>query len=307
VIENFSPRVFDGFQLTWELIQSLNPRASFLRMPAFGLDGPWRDRTAFSQTIEGLTGLAWRTGDAHGPPTLLRGACDPVAGVTAALGFLSALELRDNTGVGSFIEIPMVEAALNVSAELIVNESAYGRVTGRIGNRHPVFAPQGVYRCDGDDAWIAFTVVNDEQWDALCDIVEAPSCKTLDLDARRSVEDKLDELIAAWARKTTSAAAIRALAALDIPAAEVARAADVTQHPHLRVRRFVETIHHPLLGVHETLGFPFHSDGFPDFWVRTAAPTLGAHNTDVLTTLLSVAPDEIARLEAERVIGEQPL
>ena len=91
-----------------------------VRMPAFGLDGPWRDRPGFAQTMEQVTGLAWLTGHVDDQPRIQRGPCDPNGGMHAVVGALVALELRDRTGVGSLVESTMFEAALNISAELIV-------------------------------------------------------------------------------------------------------------------------------------------------------------------------------------------
>ena len=73
-------------------------RARMIRMPAFGLDGPWRDRVGFAQTMEQATGMAWMTGPADGPPVIPRGACDPIAGLHAAFAAIAALEIRDRTG-----------------------------------------------------------------------------------------------------------------------------------------------------------------------------------------------------------------
>ena len=91
-----------------------------VRMPAFGLDGPWRDRTGFAQTMESVSGMAWRTGFPDGPPTLVRGACDPIAGMHAVIAALLASLERDHSGRGHTVESVMVEAALNVAAEQLV-------------------------------------------------------------------------------------------------------------------------------------------------------------------------------------------
>ena len=126
VIENFSPRVMENFGLDWDAVHAVNPRAVMVRMPAFGLDGPWRDRTGFAQTMEQITGMAWVTGFADGPPLIPRGACDPLAGMHAVFALLVALEARDRTGEGMLVEVTMVEAALNAAAEQVVEHSADG-------------------------------------------------------------------------------------------------------------------------------------------------------------------------------------
>lgn len=116
VIENFSPRVMDQFGLTAEVLLDVNPRLVVARMPAFGLDGPWRDRVGFAPTMEQLAGLAWVTGLPDGPPVTPRGACDPLAGVHAAFAVLAALNFTDRTGTGQQLELPMLETVLNVAA-----------------------------------------------------------------------------------------------------------------------------------------------------------------------------------------------
>ena len=137
VVENFTPRVFEQFGITWDDLVSINPRLVFARMPTFGLDGPWRDRPGFAQTMESLSGLAWLTGHVDDQPRLQGGPCDPNAGVHAAFAIIAALADRDRTGEGCLVEIPMVESALNIAAEQVVEYSAYGAVLERDGNRSP--------------------------------------------------------------------------------------------------------------------------------------------------------------------------
>src|SRR6185312_12328173 len=104
----------DGIRLVNELIKradvllALNPRLVVVRMPAFGLTGPWRDRVGFAPTMEQIAGLAWVTGLADGPPIPPRGACDPLAGAHAAFALLAALEFADRTGRGQLVEVPMI-------------------------------------------------------------------------------------------------------------------------------------------------------------------------------------------------------
>ena len=106
-----------NFDLEWDVVHAANPRATMVRMPAFGLDGPWRDRVGFAQTMEQASGMAWMTGPADGPPLIPRGVCDPLAGLHAAFAAIAACEIRDRTGTGVHVESTMVEAALNIAAE----------------------------------------------------------------------------------------------------------------------------------------------------------------------------------------------
>ena len=80
VVENFTPRVLEQFGLDYETVRALRPDVVMLRMPAFGLTGPWRDRPGFAQTMEQITGMAWVTGYDGGPPIIAGGVVDPMVG-----------------------------------------------------------------------------------------------------------------------------------------------------------------------------------------------------------------------------------
>ena len=175
LVENFTPRVMEQFGFDWDRVHALNGELIMVRMPAFGLDGPWRDRTGFAQTMECLTGMSWLTGFADGPPVLVRGACDPLAGMHAAFATMLALVARDRHGGGRLVEAAMVESVLNAAAEQVVEYSSSGTLLGRDGNRGPSAAPQGVYPCAGDDEWIAVAVASDEQWRSLRALLGSPS------------------------------------------------------------------------------------------------------------------------------------
>ncbi len=130
IVENYTPRVLESFGLTWDTVSALNPRAVMVRMPAFGLTGPWRDRPGFAQTMEQITGLAWMTGFPDDQPRIQRGPCDPNGGLHAAFAGLVALARRERTGEGALVEAPMFEAALSVAAEQVIEWTAYGQSHG---------------------------------------------------------------------------------------------------------------------------------------------------------------------------------
>ena len=171
VIENFSPRVMDQFGLGADTLLELNPRVVLVRMPAFGLTGPWRDRVGFAPTMEQIAGLAWVTGLPDGPPVAPRGACDPLAGAHAAFVTLAALEFVDRTGRGQLVEVPMIETVLNVTAVQTIEFEVFGVVMERRGNRGHTGAAQDVYRCAGEDCWVAVSVRSDAERRALTELI----------------------------------------------------------------------------------------------------------------------------------------
>jgi crotonobetainyl-CoA:carnitine CoA-transferase CaiB-like acyl-CoA transferase len=104
VLVNFSPRVFDRFGLTDGAVREINPGVVYARMPAFGLDGPWRDRVGFTQTMEQLTGMAELTGFPDTPPKIMNGPCDPLAGYHTVFAVLAALRASRLDDKGRAIE-----------------------------------------------------------------------------------------------------------------------------------------------------------------------------------------------------------
>jgi crotonobetainyl-CoA:carnitine CoA-transferase CaiB-like acyl-CoA transferase len=310
VVENFTPRVLDNFGFTWERVHEINPRTCLVRMPAFGLTGPWRDRTGFAQTMEQLSGMAWLTGFPDGLPMIPRGACDPLVGMHAAFAVMAALTERDRSGVGRFIEITMVEAALNVAAELVIEQTAYGAELTRAGNRGPVAAPQGVYRCRGRDRWLALAVVDDAHWTALTQVMSLGALAgRTDLDAaagRRAAADEIDEAIAAAVAEADVEVLTAALLDAGIPAAVVTPALFVIDGPQAVARGFGERIEHPIIGSHDLYGLPFRFASRPGPWFSRHAPLLGESNAAILGGELGLDAAELHRLTEHAVIGDRP-
>ncbi len=180
IVENFTPRVLDQIGLDFEAVQAIRSDAILLRMPGFGLDGPWRDNPAFAYVIEAASGVSWLTGYPDRNPYEPYSIGDPNAGIHAANALLLALEHRRTTGQGVMIEAAMVDAALNIAAEQVIEYSAYGALLQRAGNRGPAAAPQNVYRtAEVDefgrlDSWVAIAVADDEQWAGLCAALGGP-------------------------------------------------------------------------------------------------------------------------------------
>ncbi len=315
VVENFTPRVMEGFGLDWPAIRAANPRCIFVRMPAFGLDGPWRDHTGFAQTMEQMTGLAWLTGHRDDQPRIQRGPCDPLAGMHAAFALLVALSERERTGRGAHVECTMVEGALNAAAEQLVELTAYGRLMQREGNRSPAAAPQGLYPCRGHDAaarprWLALSVETDAQWRALVGVLGEPpwakDAALATLAGRRAAHDAIDAELRPWAAARELDAAVAELLAAGVPAAPVADPRTLPRNPQLAARGFHERLAHPVAGAHAFPGPPFRYASV-ERWLRAPAPTLGQHGREVLAELAGLAAAELDALAADGVIGERPV
>ncbi len=309
MVENYTPRVIENWDLGWERLKEINPRLVMCRMPAFGLDGPWRDRVGFAQTMEQLSGLSWVTGHRDGPPIMPNGPCDPLGGMHAAFAMLTALEQRDATGVGCMIEAPLVESALNLAAEEVLEFSAFGRIGERLGNRCRERAPQGVYRCEGDEQWVARLrrgrAVACTGGTARHTRVDAGS------RARRPSPGVSTHMISLISTSPSGSAprgasdAVDRLLAAGVAAAPVVDNRDVVTHAVFEARGFAEWSDHPVTGRLPVTTLPYRWSGI-ERWIRCPAPTLGQHNHEVLSSILGLDKEEIERLEEAGVIGTRP-
>jgi crotonobetainyl-CoA:carnitine CoA-transferase CaiB-like acyl-CoA transferase len=272
VVENFTPHVLEQFGLDYDAVRAARPDVIMVRMPAFGLAGPWRERPGFAQTMEQITGMAWVTGYEGGPPIIPGGVVDPMVGAHAALAIVAALEHRDRTGEGQLLEVPLLEVATAVTAEQVICHSIDGTMLERRGTG-------GVYRTLGDDTWVAVDLGSDP----------------MAAEAR-----------AEWCATRDATAAAAELRAAGVPAAAMVFGSALLDDPQVRARSFFEEIDHPHVGLQEYPTWPMRMSAGPDRYWRGRAPTLGEHTDEVLREELGVSDDELARLREAHVIGTTP-
>lgn len=309
VIENFSPRVLENLKISWEVLHALNEKLILMRLPAFGLDGPWRDRGGFAMNIEQVSGLAWRTGFPDGPMLIPRGPCDPLGGSHALFAIQLALRDRERSGEGQLVEVPLVEVGLNASAEQVIEFSAYGKRIGREGNRSRGAAPQGIYRTQGDDAWVAVSIESDAQWEGLRAALGDPAWARDEAYAsapgRLAEHDAIDAELRRELAKLERDGCVEALANAGVPAAPIVNALETGSNPQARARGFFQEIEHPLSGKTPYGSYPARFDGRYAEWSRPA-PTLGQHNEEVLREQLGLSDEELEELREAKIIGTLP-
>jgi crotonobetainyl-CoA:carnitine CoA-transferase CaiB-like acyl-CoA transferase len=316
IVESYTPRVLERIGLDFDAIRALRPDAVLVRMPGFGVDGPWRDDGAFAYVIEDASGLTWLTGYPDQNPFEPYSLGDPNAGLHALNALLLGLEHRHRTGEGVLIEAAMVDAALNVAAEQVIEFSAYGSLLQRSGNRGPAAAPQNLYLSAGvdefgrADCWVAIAVASDPQWIALRTALGEPEWAMdpalLDAAGRRSAHDLIDEHLGDWCLGRGADEIVETLWSAGVPVAKVMQPHRQSELPQLAAREFFESVDHPVNGTipHSTLPIRF-SDGPSRLHVRHA-PLLGQHNAELLAEL-GLTPDDIAALEAHGTIGRVPV
>jgi crotonobetainyl-CoA:carnitine CoA-transferase CaiB-like acyl-CoA transferase len=315
LVENYTPRVLENLGLDYAGVRALRPDTIMVRMPGFGLEGPWRDNPAFAYIIEDASGLTWLTGHSNQNPVEPYSIGDSNAGLHALTALLVALEHRRRTGDGVLVEAAMVDAAINVAAEQVIEYSAYGRLLQRDGNRGPVAAPQNLYRtADIDefgraDCWVAVAVATDGQWEALRDLLGNPQWavdpELTTADGRRTRHDTIDEHLSAWCEHRSGDDIVALLWDAGVPVAKVVQPHRVADLPQVIARGFYETVEHPVSPPARHATLPFRLSESPDRFHVTHAPLLGEHNHELLIRA-GFSAAEISGLESDGIIGHAP-
>jgi benzylsuccinate CoA-transferase BbsF subunit len=227
-----------------------------------------------------------------------------------AVAILAAIAQRQRTGKGQQVEVSGVEASLHHIPEALMDWALNRRVRRAAGNDHPMMAPHGVYRCAGEDRWIAISVYRDEQWRALRAAMGDPEwARDPRFDARaarRRHRAELDARLGEWTRAHDPIALMAALQQRRVPAAAVHDAADHARDPHWRARGF----HQPTLlegyGTFPLPTSPWVLDG-ERLGVRLPPPRLGEHDDSIYSGMLGLSDAEIAALRRESYLGDVPL
>lgn len=310
VLENYSARVVEQFGIGYDDLCAIKPDVIMVRMPGFGLEGPWRDYVGWAMVIEQATGMASVTGPPE-RPMHPGGLADPVIGMHAAVAVQAALAHRDRTGEGQLIEVAQLETGANLTAELVLEWSVNGRRVERHGNRDPRLAPQGVYRCRTEGPmpeWVAVSVVTDEQWRSLTQVLDRPDWADdpglATLAGRWARHDELDEGIAAWTRDRAPTEVVAALRAGGLPVAPVLTVPRMYDDPQLVARGYYQELDHARTGTRRYPGWPAQFS-FLTQHHRRGSPTLGQHNREILTEELGLSDAEVDALARDGIIGDR--
>ena len=294
LVENFSATVMTRLGLGYDTLREINPRLVYVSMSGMGHTGPRAGWVSYADTVSassGLTGLTgWGPGDLVG---VIYGHGDIVAGLQAALATLAALEHRAETGSGQHIDLSQLEAiAAHMGTSLLTSARS------PIGNAHPVWSPQGVYRCLGADNWLAISVRSDQEWAALCGVIERPELVSRGATAadRRRHGDLVDEAIGGWTRTLPADLAAELLQLQGVPAGAVQDGRQLVEHdPQLRARGFYVRREHPAAGAFLHEGLPIRLTRTPGS-IRAPAPLLGADTEEVLREVAGYSPPRLVHL-----------
>jgi crotonobetainyl-CoA:carnitine CoA-transferase CaiB-like acyl-CoA transferase len=309
VLNNYSPRGVRSLRIDYDDLAAINPNIIAVSLSGYGSTGPDQARVSWGPMLEAQSGLTALTGHPDGGPVKMGAALpDPMGGTHCAFAVLAALAERDRTGHGMFLDISQLETYASIGGEIYLAASLTGEAPPRRGNRSDRCAPQGVYPCAGDDAWIAITVASDEEWTALVALVGAdalndPSLRSV--AARFERHDAIDGVIGAWTCGQNKLDLTERLQRAGITAFASLTNGDIVEDPHLRARGFMVEWDQPTIGPRQYPGFPIHFSKMAPPPMRPT-PRLGQDNHYVLADVLGESAETITALERDGVITDRP-
>ncbi len=309
VIENMAPRVLPSLGLSYGELRAVNPDIVLVSMPAFGSDGPLRDRVSYGPGIDAMSGMSHLTGyPDRGPMNAALYFCDYNAGALAALATLAALRQRDRTGEGRHVELAMLDGEMQLLADALMDVRMNGRVRRRAGNAHPSMSPHGVYVCGPHD-WIALACEDDAQWRAVCGAIGRPELgadtRFADVVSRVRHRAEADAIVSEWTRGRDAHAAAEALQAAGVPASAVQAIDGLFDDPQAAHRGALQWTQHPEAGAvpHTRAAFTLSRTPSP---IERPAPVFAQDNDAVLRGLLAMSDAEIEELAAHGIIRDEP-
>ena len=307
--ESNAPATMEKLGLTYDTLKEVKEDLIYLRMPGLGCTGPHKYCSLFGAQLQALAGHTWLTGYTDLDLTTTQSLlfhCDASSGATAAFAILCALHYRKRTGKGQFIDLAQIETVVPHLADAVMDYTMNGRIQTAMGNRHPYMAPHGVYRCRGDDDWVAIAVSSDEEWEGFCRALGNPDwCSEERFSTalgRLENQDELDKLVEEWTCHHDNYEVMHILQKEGIAAGPVISQRDAFRDAQLVSRGFFEAVSHREAGTHLYPGMLWKMPKTP-LSIRKPPPCLGEHNDYVFKDILGMSDEEVAELEKENIIG----
>lgn len=288
VLENFKPGTTRLIGLDYPTLISDAPALIYTSITGFGTLGPYGQWPGYDQIAQGMSGMMSITGNADGLPTRLGvPLADLVAGMWSALGTVTALHQRNQTGTGQLVETSLLAGVVGMLCVQGQRFLSLGEIPGRIGNEHPVIYPYGTF--EASDGSINIAASTPAQWHKLCSLLELTSLiehpDYADNDSRSTNRQTLKALIDAQLASRTVQEWTMLFMENGIPAGPIYDLQQLFEDPNLAAAGLVETIEHPQLGEIRQLSNPLRLGNIGPATVRTPPPLLGEHSLNILAQM----------------------
>ena len=291
LIENFKPGVADRLGIGYEAASKINPRLIYCSISGFGQTGPYAPRGGFDLIACGMSGLMAVNGPPDGPPYRIPvPVTDVCGGMNGAIGILTALAAREQTGKGQHVDTSLFESGIALGVYEAANVFANGEVPERLGQAHRGSAPYQLFPTA--DGYMTIGGAQDNFWRGACEIL---GCEHLIEDPR--FQTKADRVannkqlvpeLEVYFKKQTTADLCAAFEAAGIPAGPVMDHVEVYNDPQTIAREMAVEVTHPKVGAMKTIGVPVKLSETPGS-IRRPAPLLGEHTEEVIAEWTGLA------------------
>jgi len=307
VSENFAAGVMSKMGLGYEVLKQIKPDIIMISMSGYGAVGPESPYVSYGPAQAPLSGLSSLTGFPGFPPMHVGFSYgDPNGGLHGAFAVLAALMHRVRTGEGQYIDLSQLETSIAVIGEGVMAHAMNGESLPRIGNRDPLMAPHGLFRCQGEDRWVSIVVANEDEWLRFCQGIGQPALakdpQFATAAQRKANEDALDTLITEWTTTLTAEEATRRLQAVGVAAFPTVTNKELAEDAHLHSREFFVEQPHPEVGARRHAGVPWVFSDTPCH-VRRPAPCLGQDTDEVMQRVLGYSVEDLAALRSKGVLS----
>ena len=304
VVENFTPGVMKRFGLDYEAVKAINPSIIYCSISGFGQDGPYQNRPAYDQIMQGVSGLMSITGEPDGEPQKVGIAVSDIgAGMWAAFAVMTALHHRSNSGDGQHIDISMLDAQVAWMTYQAAYFFANEEPPKRLGAAHPTLVPYQAFMSQ-DGKYVNVAVGSERLWERFCEGVDRMDLKDDPNFAQNGdrVRNRstLVPLLQEYFLTQPADYWVDALQAVNVPAGPINDLADVFSDPQILHREMLVEIPHPTLKSIKQTGLPLKFSVTPGAFDKHP-PLLGEHNEEILNSLGYSAQD-IAGLTNNSVI-----
>ena len=304
VVENFRPGTMKKLGLDYDTLKAEHRSLIYAACSGFGQTGPYAQQGAYDMIIQGMGGIISITGEPGGPPVRVgTSISDITAALFTTIGILSALHHRNQTGEGQFVDVAMLDSLVAVLENAVVRYFATGEAPKPLGARHPAITPFEAFA--SADGHVIIALGNDTLWAKFCEHVNR---QDLISDERfRTNADRTENhaglfpILSDIMSKRTTDDWIDALGAIGVPCGPINAMDKVVSHPQVEAREMITRVAHQITGEVEVPGIPIKLSETPGN-VDAPAPSLGEHTTEVLTDVLKMSPDEVAKLKQDGVI-----
>ena len=307
VIENYIPSAIEKLGITYEMLKKEKPDIIFAKMSGYGDTGPYRNYRAFAMSVDLPIGHSSLRGYRDMDPSTLSQcvAADPGEGIAAAFAIVAALHHRNRTGKGQVLDLCLTENFMTYMPQAFMDYTMNGKVQETLGNRDPVAAPCGNFRCQGDDKWVSISIYNDEEWEGFCRVVGEGWVRDerfRDTLGRYKHQDELEPLVESWTIRHDYYEVTRLLQKEGVAAGPVLDESAAYQDPHLAERGFFVEESQEEVGTHMYPGFITRMSKTPST-VRRGPVRLGEDNEYVYKQILEVSDAEYEQLVKSGHIG----